>query len=116
MQSSIFGLGGILPGKYMGAIMFGNGLSGIFISLIRGICLLFIPSHLFLNDLIYFIIAGLCMVMAAFVHIQFQRNEYVRWHLGKTQTVLEAVASPKNNKRMPQSRPSTTLKEEGDEV
>jgi uncharacterized membrane protein YvlD (DUF360 family) len=98
----------------MGAIMFGNGLSGIFISLIRGICLLFIPSHLFLNDLIYFIIAGLCMVMAAFVHIQFQRNEYVRWHLGKTQTIMEAVASPKNNKRLPQS--PSTLKEEEEEV
>ena len=112
MQSSIFALGGILPGKYMGAIMMGNGFSAIFISLVRGICLLLIPTQLFLSVLIYFIIAGLCMVIAAFVHIQFQRNAYVRWHLGKTQTSMEAVASPKNNKRPAQN---TTLKDEEDE-
>jgi hypothetical protein len=100
MQSSIFGLGGILPGKYMGAIMMGNGFSAIFISMLRGICLLLIPDRLFLSVLIYFIIAALTMVMAAFVHIQFQKNDYVRWHLGKTtQTTFEAVASPKNNRR-----------------
>lgn len=98
----------------MGAIMIGNGFSAIFISLIKGICLLFIPSNLFLSDLIYFIVASLCMGMAAFVHIQFQRNEYVRWHLGKTKTIMEAVASPKYNKRVPQS--PSTLKEEEDEV
>jgi NADH:ubiquinone oxidoreductase subunit 6 (subunit J) len=109
MQSSIFALGGILPGKYMGAIMMGNGFSAIFISLVRGICLLFMPSQLFLSVLIYFIIAALCMVIAAFVHIQFQRNSYVRWHLGKTQTSMEAVASPKNSKSRAQN---TTLKEE----
>ena len=102
MQSSIFGLGGILPGKYMGAIMMGNGFSAIFISMLRGICLLLIPNRLFLSVLIYFIIAALTMVMAAFVHIQFQKNDYVRWHLGKTlQTASEAVPSPKNN-RIPQ--------------
>ena len=82
MQSSIFGLGGILPGKYMGAIMMGNGFSAIFISMLRGICLILIPKQLFLSVLIYFIVSALCMVIAAFVHIQFQRNEYVRWHLG----------------------------------
>jgi hypothetical protein len=100
MQSSIFGLGGILPGKYMGAIMMGNGFSAIFISMLRGICLLLIPDRLFLSVLIYFIIAALTMVMAAFVHIQFQKNDYVRWHLGKTtHTTFEAAASPKNNRR-----------------
>jgi hypothetical protein len=29
VQSTAFGLGGVLPFKYMGAIMFGNGISGI---------------------------------------------------------------------------------------
>jgi hypothetical protein len=99
MQSSIFGLGGILPGKYMGAIMMGNGFSAIFISMLRGICLLLIPNRLFLSVLIYFIIAALTMVFAAFVHIQFQKNDYVRWHLGKTLQTFEAVASPANIRR-----------------
>ena len=110
MQSSIFGLGGILPGKYMGAIFMGNGYSAIFISLIRGLCLLFLPTQLFLSVLIYFIIAGLCLVIAAFVHIRFQKNEYVRWHLGKTQSQLEAVASPKNNRQY------NALREDEEEV
>ena len=29
MQSSTFGLGGALPGKYMGALMLGNGFAAI---------------------------------------------------------------------------------------
>lgn len=28
-QASVFGLAGILPGEYMGAVMFGNGVSGV---------------------------------------------------------------------------------------
>lgn len=35
VQAQVFGLGGILPGQYMGAIMFGNGLSGISTNLLR---------------------------------------------------------------------------------
>jgi uncharacterized membrane protein len=43
MQSSTFGLGGALPGKYMGAIMLGNGYAAIFQNLMRAFCILVIP-------------------------------------------------------------------------
>lgn len=44
VQASVFGLGGVLPGKYMGAIMFGNGISGISMNLLRIIFILTLPD------------------------------------------------------------------------
>lgn len=70
MQSSTFGLGGVLPGKYMGAIMMGNGYAAIFMNALRAICLLSIPEHqIFLSSMIFFIVAAGVMIFSAFVHI-----------------------------------------------
>ena len=41
VQGSVFGLAGVLPGKYMGAVMFGNGVSGVGCNLLR---LIFVAS------------------------------------------------------------------------
>jgi hypothetical protein len=71
VQSSTYALGGILPPKYMGAIMFGQGLSGITINVLRAICLLAIPDNKFLGALIYFIITALILVLCAILHIKF---------------------------------------------
>lgn len=71
VQSSTFALGGMLPPKYMGAIMLGQGISGIAINVLRAICLLAIPDNKFLGALIYFIIAALILVLCAVLHIKF---------------------------------------------
>ena len=44
VQGQVFGLGGILPAKYMGSIMLGNGLSGILMTLLRMLFVLTIPD------------------------------------------------------------------------
>ena len=70
MQSSTFGLGGILPGKYMGAIFLGNGYAAISSNLLRAICLLTIPeSKRFLSAMIFFMISAGVMVFTAIVHV-----------------------------------------------
>ena len=65
VQASTFALGGMLPGKYMGAIMFGNGLSGITLNVVRAICLATIPNDFFLGSLVYFILAACILVICA---------------------------------------------------
>lgn len=45
MQASVFAYSGMLPPKYIGAVMFGNGLSGIAMSVLRAICLVALPSN-----------------------------------------------------------------------
>lgn len=44
MQLSVFELGGMLPPKYIGAVLLGNGYSALFISFIRAVCIIAIPS------------------------------------------------------------------------
>ena len=44
VQTAVFGVGGMLPPKYIGAIMLGNGLSGILMSALKAIFLAALPS------------------------------------------------------------------------
>ena len=43
LQASVFGFAGMLPPKYIGAVMFGNGLSGITTNILQAICLVAFP-------------------------------------------------------------------------
>lgn len=71
IQSSTFALGGMLPPKYMGAIMFGQGISGITINLVRAICLLAIPDDAFKGALVYFLLAAFILIFCAFANWKF---------------------------------------------
>ena len=44
LQASVFGMTGMMPGKYTGAAMTGMGLSGASIGIIRVIILLIFPN------------------------------------------------------------------------
>ena len=71
VQSSTFALGGMLPPKYIGAIMFGQGISGIVLNICRAICLLAIPNDPFLGALVYFLLAALLLVVCSVAHFRF---------------------------------------------
>lgn len=71
VQGSVFGLAGMLPGKYMGAVMLGNGLSGISLNILRAITIGIFPprkgsDNNFKGSLVYFILAAIILVAAAF--------------------------------------------------
>jgi len=98
IQSSTFALGGILPGKYMGAIMFGNGISGISLNLVRAICLIAIPNDVFEGAMTYFILAALILLVCAFAQWRFQQLEFVKYYIAlaneekdKTQRRISSV-------------------------
>lgn len=79
VQGSVFGLAGMLPFKYMGAVMFGNGLSGITLNVLRAITLAAFPpggedsNNDFLGSLVYFILAAIILVIAAIGLVIFMR-------------------------------------------
>ena len=50
VQAAVFGVGGMLPPKYMGAIMLGNGLSGILMSILKAIFLVALPTKAGTNN------------------------------------------------------------------
>lgn len=73
LQGSVFGMAGMLPPKYMGAVMFGNGLSGIAMNVLDAICIAAFPpdkgNNRFIGSLIFFIIATLILICAALAQI-----------------------------------------------
>lgn len=81
VQASTFALGGILPGKYMGAIMLGNGLSGISLNVVRIICLVAIPHDFYLGALVYFILAAVILLICAWGQWKFQQLPFVKHYI-----------------------------------
>jgi len=78
VQASVFGGAGFLPGKYVGAVMFGNGLSGIGTNVLKVIFMLALPGedNLFKVALFYFITCGLFMLFAGYLFSVLEKNEY----------------------------------------
>lgn len=88
VQGSVFGLAGMLPFKYMGAVMFGNGLSGITMNLLRAITLAAFPPVIgsdnnFKGSLVYFILASVILVVAALSLIFFFKLPLVQFYIRK---------------------------------
>jgi equilibrative nucleoside transporter 1/2/3 len=85
-QTSVFGLGGMLPEKYTNAIMVGNGLAGIMLNVARIITLAAFPptsAGLLESVVLYFIIAGLSLVVCCFAQLYLMRNSFVKACLHK---------------------------------
>jgi hypothetical protein len=87
VSGTIFGLGGMLPRKYMGALMFGQGFSGVIINILRAFCLLGFPTGDPENDfkgaLIYFILAACILVVCSIGHIIFQKMPFAIYYIRK---------------------------------
>ncbi len=83
LQSSVFGLGGMLPFKYMGAIMLGNGLSGISTNILQTICLLALPDNEFESAMVYFVISAGILVSCAVGALVLSKNKYFEFYIKK---------------------------------
>lgn len=67
IQGQVFGLASILPEKYMGAVMLGNGYSGIVMNVLKAILMAILPGvdNMYLSALIFFIIASSILLICA---------------------------------------------------
>jgi len=68
VQAQVFGQAGTLPEKYMGAVMLGNGLSGIIMNSIKILLLLLLPGgddNIFKNELIFCLLASFWLILCA---------------------------------------------------
>lgn len=83
VQASTFAIGGMLPGKYMGGIMLGNGLSGIALNLVRVITLLAIPDDFYTGALVYFILAACILLICAVTFLRFIKMDFVQYYVKK---------------------------------
>lgn len=82
----MFGLGGILPFKYMGSIMLGNGISGIACNVLRLIFVIALPDDtLYLQAQIFFVIAGIVLFICGYAYSILNRNEFYLYYKQQSQ-------------------------------
>ena len=91
-QGGIFGFAGIFPPKYTGAVMFGNGFSGLAMNIFRMCTLAAFPpkevdddgnhdNTAFIGCLIYFAIASLIIVMCIFGYFYVCKTEFAQYYM-----------------------------------
>ena len=88
LQASVFAYSGMLPPKYIGSVMFGNGLSGIVINVLRAICLLIFPpdkdpNNEFYGSLVYFVITAILLLSCCFAQIMLSKNKFVQFYVNR---------------------------------
>jgi len=86
LQSQVFALAGMMPFKYIAAVMFGNGLSGIAMNILRAILQLALPSEddSFYMALIFAIGASSVLVAAGVIFTPLFSNPYFLYYLNKS--------------------------------
>lgn len=98
VQGGIFGFAGIFPFKYTGAVMLGNGLSGLSMNGLRMITLaIFPPSEkegqdnaAFIGCLIYFAIASVILILCVLGYIWVCKTEFAKFYFKKAGTNVDS--------------------------
>lgn len=80
-QGQVFGLGGLLPQKYLGLIMLGNGICGVGLNLIRILCVVMLPGNdLYRQSLIFFILSAVIIFICTWAYSVLNRNQFYKHH------------------------------------
>jgi hypothetical protein len=93
LQASGFGFTGVLPFKYMGVFMVGQGVSGVGMNVFRAISLAIFPPRTIKTDptdpheiefkgaISSFVIASVFLVIVAFMQFAISKNEFANYYL-----------------------------------
>jgi len=85
-RASIYALCGDLPHRYMGAVMFGTGISGIVSNLLRALSLIIWPisdkpGNAYTGVLVYSLIAAIMLFVCGIGQFMLAKNEFAVYHL-----------------------------------
>mmetsp|Transcript_17769 Transcript_17769/g.30085 ORF Transcript_17769/g.30085 Transcript_17769/m.30085 type:complete len:177 (+) Transcript_17769:312-842(+) len=82
VQGQVFGLASIMPPKFMGAVMFGNGVSGILMNVLRAILQLALPGvdQAFKVALIFFILAAAILLVCSLSFSVLNNSEFFQYY------------------------------------
>lgn len=95
VQGGAFGFAGMFPFKYTGAVMLGNGFSGLSLNILRMICLaIFPPSNdddsednsAFIGCLIYFAIASIVVILNIIGYLWVCKTDFAKYYIRKADT------------------------------
>lgn len=77
-------MAGMMPSSYMGAVMFGNGVSGIACNVLNCITLIAFPDSLYQSSFIYFILAAVVLILCIFGQLFLRSNVFVQYYIKRT--------------------------------
>ena len=90
-QVGIYGFAGVFPPKYTGAVMIGNGLSGLSMNIFRMSTLVAFPpkeieegetdNTAFIGCIIYFAITSLILIMSIFGYFYISNTEFAQFYM-----------------------------------
>jgi Nucleoside transporter len=83
-------MGGVMPQKYLSAIIVGNSYCAIFINIIQGIFLLTI-TDLYENAIIYYTIASLILILTGILNCKFHDLPFVMYYMVKANRKAESI-------------------------
>ncbi|CAI2369597.1 unnamed protein product [Moneuplotes crassus] len=99
LQCMLYGFTGSVPGNYIAPLNTGVGVSGIVISVLRAISLIFFPTdsdpenpNFFKGSLMYFIIVSLILVLCTVMLTLLPRTEYYSYHMNQTRQQLDSAS------------------------
>ena len=92
LQGGVFGIAGVFPSKYTGAVMIGQGVSGLTCNFLRAVCLLILPPNeelklrdmnSFYGTLIYFALSGVVMLIGSAAMLYLARMPFARFYMNR---------------------------------
>lgn len=101
IQGQVFGLASILPEKYMGAVMLGNGYSGITMNVLKAVLMAILPGteNMYKNALIFFILAMLILLICSASFTVLNKTEYFNYYreLSEKKPQMEHILEEDSN-------------------
>lgn len=86
LQGGVFGYSAMFPPVMMGAVMFGQGASGVVCIFIRVIFVIALPSkpgssNDFIGCIIYFAIASAILLVCVFLYYVNEKTDYAKYYI-----------------------------------
>ena len=100
MQGGVFGIAGVFPPKYTGAVMVGQGVAGLTVNFLRAICLLILPPNSdlgrddmnsFYGTIIYFALSGVVLLVGCVAMLYLRNMPFALYYINRAKQAQEGA-------------------------
>ena len=112
VQGGVFGIAGVFPPKYTGAVMVGQGIAGLTVNFLRAVCLLILPPdedlgredmNSFYGTIIYFALSGVVLLFGCLAMLYLRNMPFALYYINRAKQAQEG-----GGQRRPAWNPSLT--------
>ena len=98
VQGGVFGIAGVFPPKYTGAVMVGQGIAGLTVNFLRAVCLLILPPdedlgredmNSFYGTIIYFALSGVVLLFGCLAMLYLRNMPFALYYINRAKQAQE---------------------------